>query len=69
MEVANKSLTLVMQKDALLSTNQVPLLETIPEREDTTKISLWNLSTTSSTYVSYAYYLIPLPLMCGHYKS
>jgi hypothetical protein len=68
-KVSNNSLAPVIWKDAPLSTNQVPLLETVPEREETNKISLWNLSATSSTSVVDACFLLPLPLWCGHCEA
>jgi hypothetical protein len=69
MKLSNNCLTHVIWKDAPQSTNQVPLLEIVPKREKTNKISLWNLSTTSSTYVVDAFYLLPLPLRCGHCEA
>jgi hypothetical protein len=69
MKVSNKYLSPVMWQDDPLSTNQVPMLETIPKTVDTNKISLWNLSATSSTSPADACCLLPLPLWCGHCES
>jgi hypothetical protein len=69
MKVSNNSLALVIWKYALLSTNHISMLEIVLEREETNKISLWNMCATSSTFVVYACYLLPLPLECGHYES
>jgi hypothetical protein len=61
-KLSNNSPSPVIWKDAPLSTNQVPQLEPVPEREETNKVSLWNLSATLSTSVVDAFYLLPFPL-------
>jgi hypothetical protein len=53
-KLSNNSHAPLIWKDAPLSTNHVPLLETEPESGETNNISLWNLFSTSSTYTSNA---------------
>jgi hypothetical protein len=68
-KVSNKSVALVIWNNDLLSTNQVPLLETIHERAEANKISLWNMLATSSTSIDDSCFLLPLPLWCGNYEE
>jgi hypothetical protein len=66
---SSKYLSPVIWKDAPLSTNQLHLLETIPEMEETNKVSIWTSSATSSTSIIDYFYLLPLPLRCEHYEA
>jgi hypothetical protein len=61
-KVSNNSLSPVIWKYALLSTNQVPLLEIVFEREKNNKIPFWNMSATSSTSIVDPCYLVPISL-------
>jgi hypothetical protein len=69
MRVSNNSLEPIIWQDAPLSTNHLSSLDTIPEREKTNKISLWNTSTTSKTSIVDVFFFLPLPLRCGHYEA
>jgi hypothetical protein len=68
-KVSNNARMPVIWKDALLSTNPVPLLEIVPEREETNTNSLWNVYTTSSTSIVDSCCLLPLPFWRGHYEA